>query len=279
LNDAGPTAEDLKWAIAELDQMAGKAGIAIPGGSGYPELFADLESARAASHISAISDTDANRSKRFATVVKEYARGLRGRVPADAGEPNSQREAINLVWRANHGDVICAFEQLQVLHYVGFFLRYLLLLFFIVYALRAGFGAALAVLSQPNLPDLSLSATLILIGKTVANSLNNLLGDQYIMSTLIGALGALFGTYVELPQSFEAPHWRLVRRSSRSARVWAGATVGLLTAIVAPILLGEASIKGDAGASRIYVFAFVFGLSQELFLRRLLRLASIERKP
>ena len=273
----GPHADDLNVGKAELLVRAGQLGITLDPTFDYPNTFASLRRAQAEPYISAIKTTDPNFSQTIASIVKSQIIGLRSRLVASPLVPSSHSEALDIIWEAHENDAVCALEQAQVLSTVRWFLQAAILSFVLLLAIQAVFAAVLKCI--PFLDPLKgqLSTRLVGMGIEATTSLNNFLLSNYISAALIAVLGALFGIYLDLPSEGGAPHWRLVRRYSRFTRCWAGAAAGLLTAALAPVLLGGA-VKGEDGGSRVFVAAFVFGFSTELFLKKLQSLAGVEGK-
>lgn len=168
-------------------------------------------------------------------------------------------------------------EQLQVFGTVKTVLQASIIAFISLLALQSAFAAVrdcLRLFGSNLGPGGSLPVS---VGLAIMQNVNNFFFSPYILTPLIAVIGALFGIYMDLPLEGTSPHWRLVHKYSRVTRCWAGAAAGLLTVAMAPILgapVGTDQVMGG----KILVAAFLFGFSQELFLKKLQNLAGLDGK-
>lgn len=275
LRRIGPRDDEIDAAKQELLRRAAQLGVPIDGAADYPTVFASLRRSQATPFIDAINTADPNYSQLVASVTKAQLAGLRSRFSSIQLAPASRNEALDFIWEAHSNDAVCALEQVQVLATVRKVLSASIAAFVGLLAIQALFAAILG--SLPLFDTAAVEGSrMVKVGMLMATNANNFLLSPYILAAIIAVLGALFGINLDLPLEGSSPHWRLVRQYSRVTRCWAGAAAGLLTAAMAP-LLGTAG-QGQEGGARLFVAAFVFGFSQELFLKKLQNIAGVDSK-
>ena len=275
LRPLGPRDDEVEAAKQEILRRAEQLRLAVDDKDDYPSVFASLRRGQAAPYLDAINAADPNYSQLVASVTKAQLTGLRSRFSSIQLAPASRDEALDFIWEAHSNDAVCAMEQIQVLSTVQTILRGVIATFVALLAIQAIFAAILG--SLPLFESGSVQGSrMVRVGLLVATNANNFLLSPYILAAIIAVLGALFGINLDLPLEGSSPHWRLVRKYSRLTRCWAGAAAGLLTAAMAPIL--GTSGQGQEGGARLFVAAFVFGFSQELFLKKLQNVAGVDGK-
>ena len=121
--------------------------------------------------------------------------------------------------------------------------------------------------------------------QTIGHLLNELIGNLanfftsvFLMCSFFGLLGAILSIWFDRGFLPRTPHWRLVRRAERITRCWGGILVGWLTSALAPVLFGvpAGGVASTSAAApspeiiiRLYLFALVFGFSQDAFIKRI----------
>ncbi len=266
---AGPTTADMEQAKAELIGRALKGGVPldIAPGDDYPTIFAGLHEAQAAKYLDLLNSSDPNYPQLLSGTMKSQFVGLRSRFGSLAVMPSSEAEALSMIWEAHQNDAVCAVEQMEVLTVVLRAMKFSIFAFVILLGLQATFASFLGCVPLFDPLKGTLQARSIQAASIIATNLNNFFFSIYFLGALTATMGALFGVYLDLPQEGSPPHWRLVRRYSRITRCWAGTAVGLLTASLAPVL--GVTAQGQEGGARLFAAAFVFGFSQEMFLKKL----------
>lgn len=240
-------------------------------------FFASVRREQAIPYIDAVNSNDPNYNQLIGSVLKVQLAGLRSRFATITLSPTSRTEALDLIWEAYQSDAACAMEHLQVFGTVKTVLQSSIIAFFSLLALQSAFAAVrdcLRVVDATARPGQTLPVAL---GLAIMQNVNNFFFSPFILTPLIAVMGALFGIYMDLPVEGTPPHWRLVHKYSRITRCWAGAAAGLLTVAMAPILGAPVGTDQVAGG-KIMVAAFLFGFSQELFLKKLQNLAGLDGK-
>ncbi len=273
----GPSDRELNEARAELINRASKGSLSYDPKDDYPALFASLRKEQAIPYIDAVNAADPNYNQIITSVLKAQLIGLRSRFSTITLAPASRTEALDLLWEAYQNDAACAMEQLQVFGTVKTVLQSSIIAFISLLALQSAFAALRDSLRLFNAPLPSGTSIPVSIGLAIVQNVNNFFLSPYILTPLIAVIGALFGIYMDLPLEGTTPHWRLVHKYSRITRCWAGAAAGLLTVAIAPVLGAPIGTDQVAGG-KMLVAAFLFGFSQELFLKKLQSLSGLESK-
>jgi hypothetical protein len=282
LSRLGPNEGEIRAAKAELISRATKAGLLYDAQDDYVALFASIRTEQAKPYIDAVNPSDPNYNQLIASILKGQLAGLRSRPATVTTTPTSRGEALDLIWEANQSDAVCAIEQLQIFATVKSVLQASIVAFLGLLGLQSFFASILGSIPLLDPAVGPWGTRWIKIGLLVTTNINNFFLSPYISASLIAVFGALFGIYLDLPQEGTTPHWRLVRKYSRMTRCWAGASAGLLTGALAPLIVPPSppgsGQEASAAFGRIFVAAFLFGFSQELFLKKLQNLAGLDSK-
>jgi hypothetical protein len=195
------------------------------------------------------------------------AKALDGVVASLSKDNSLEESAYDFMRRSWNNDASRAIEQMKTFQTIRVAARMATFFFAVTYVVGSLLKTSGNIFGYIGASDAS-----ILIAKEVVTSLGNLVSSPPLWCAFLGFVGAVFSMLLQ--QTTSPPgHWSTVRVYGRQVRLWLGAVVGLLVAMLGPTLLGQAS-GGVPDWGRLFALAVAFGFSQDRFVSKVQTFAS-----